>query len=485
MTQSLHIFRKDLRHLWPDLLLYAVLLVACGVVTPMSWDESNLSNTPLLLFAGLLKVLIPVFWLVLIARLIHDEALVGDTQFWITRPYEWTSLLSAKVLFVFLCVLFPFAAMEWALVLQAGANPLHTISGQVMVLMSTGLTVWLPFTVAASVTSGLQRTFIWLLCIAIFWGAALTSLGGATDPRMSLPFDNQVLGTMIGGILFGILVYQYARRRTHLSRIVFVVATLLFIAMFWSLSEGRSTGLVNLAVRHYYALSANRSLKLVFDPIAIPSEDKGAGQHSIGKLVMARLPITIQGLGPITQLDHQNVSYTIDAPGYHYSSPWRPAELQDDNLSLLLPQEALDIAGKSDARMHVSYVAQLLEPGTPQMVVAADRFSIPGNGTCGHPSTLSESDVTCRYPYQIALRTTIRAVVADQSCSSGPTHPGIETLGSRFRGNGLDPTITVPLRLGGKICPGTKLSFTDYHAAENFRLELDIPSISLDRYLVR
>ena len=103
--------------------------------------------------------------------------------------------------------------------------------------------------------------------------------------------------------------------------------------------------------------------------------------HSIGKLVMARLPIAIQGLGPITQLDHQNVSYTIDAPGYHYTSPWRPAELQDNTLSLLLPQEALDIAGNSDVRMHVSYVAQLLQPGTPQTVVVADRFSIPGNGT--------------------------------------------------------------------------------------------------------
>jgi hypothetical protein len=65
------------------------------------------------------------------------------------------------------------------------------------------------------------------------------------------------------------------------------------------------------------------------------------------------------------------------------------------------------------------------------------------------------------------------------------THPGMETLGTRFSGNGLDPTIDILLRLGGKICPGTQLTFTDYHPAENFRLELDIPSISRDRYLAR
>ena len=84
-------------------------------------------------------------------------------QFWISRPYKWNALLTAKLLFLFSCLLLPFAAMQWALVLQAGANPLQTISGQLIVLLSTGLIVWLPFSVAASVTSGLQRMFVWLL----------------------------------------------------------------------------------------------------------------------------------------------------------------------------------------------------------------------------------------------------------------------------------------------------------------------------------
>ena len=39
MIQSLHIFGKDVRHLWPDLVLYAVLLLSGSIVTPMTWDE--------------------------------------------------------------------------------------------------------------------------------------------------------------------------------------------------------------------------------------------------------------------------------------------------------------------------------------------------------------------------------------------------------------------------------------------------------------
>jgi hypothetical protein len=485
MIQSLHIFRKDLRHLWLDLLLYAALLVACSVVTPMTWNEANMSNTPLQLFAGLLKVLIPLIWLVLISRLIHDEALVGDTQFWITRPYRWTSLLSAKLIFLLFCVVLPFAVMQWALVLQAGANPLHAISGQLLVLLSTTLIVWLPFTVAASVKSVVQRMFLWLLAIVIVWGAVLTALGSSVGPRMPFPLAAELMAIVIGALLVGTLVYQYASRDTRRSRAAFVAITVLFVAMFWSLEEGEIAALVNFSVRRHYPLSTNGPLQLVFNPNVIPSQDAGKGAHTIGKLVIARLPITLQGPVPITQLDHQNVSFVIDAPGYRYTSPWRPADLLDDNLMLFLPQAALDAAHGSNVHMHISEVAQRLMPGTPHAVIVASEFRVPGDGNCRLPSRLSGDNVSCRYPYEIKLRTTIQGTVADDSCSSGPTHPGMETLGTRFSGNGLDPTISIPLRLGGKICLGTQLTFTDYHPAENFRLELDIPSISLDRYLVR
>jgi hypothetical protein len=49
----------------------------------------------------------------------------------------------------------------------------------------------------------------------------------------------------------------------------------------------------------------------------------------------------------------------------------------------------------------------------------------------------------------------------------------------------IDPLTQMTLPLGGTVCPGTPLTFVAYHPAENFRLELDIPEISLDRYAVR
>jgi hypothetical protein len=486
MIQSLHILRKDIRHLWLDLSLYVALLIASSITTPMGWNGANASNTPLHIFIGLLKIVIPIIWLVMIARLIHDESLVGDTQFWITRPYRWTSLLGAKLLFIVLCLVLPFALNQWAMVLQAGVNPLHTIPGQLLGLLQTALIVWLTFTVVASVTSTIQRMFMSMLAVGIFWGAALTILGSTAGTRMPLPFASETFAIVIGGFLVGILLYQYARRNTFASRISLVSTALLFVALFACLVEGVIQAPINFFVRHHYPLSTDGSLRLAFDPSSRPSQNNGEGELSVGKLVIVRLPVSIQGLDPTAQLDNQNASFAIDAPGYHYTSPWRPANLRDDNLMLFIPQRVLDKAHGSNVRMHLSEVAQRMLPGTPQTVTAANDFLIPGNGACHMLPNLFGNNVSCRYSFEIASRTMIRTTVADASCSSSsPTHVGIETLAARSPVNGPDPTIEIPLHLGGAVCPGTPITFTPYHPAENFRLELDIPSISLDRYLVR
>jgi hypothetical protein len=486
MIQSLHILRKDIEHLWSELSLYLILLLAASITAPMAWNWGGLSNTPLHLFISLLNILLPLIWVILIARLVHDEALVGDTQFWITRPYFWGSLLSAKLLFIAVCVVFPFAVMQWALVLQAGVNPFLTIPGQLIGLLQAALVIWLTLTVVASVTSTTQGMLTSVLATLAFWGVALTALGTIAGTRMPLPFASAIIAIVIGGLLCSILLYQYARRHTFASRIALIATAVLFIALFSCLVEGVFQAPINFFVRHHYPGSKDGSLKLVFDANHVPTQDTGEGEHVLDKQVFVRLPITIQGLDPMAQLDDQNVSFTIDAPGYHYTSPWRPADLQDETLMLLVPQKEMDASPGSNVHLQLSEVAQRLLPGTPQIVTAADEFSIPGNGTCQLLPSLSHDNVSCRYPFEIASRTMIHTTVADTYCNKAAlTHPAIATLAARSPHVGPDPTIQILLRLGGAVCPGTPLTFTAYRPAYNFRLELDIPSIKLNRYLVR
>jgi len=83
MRQALHILRKDARYLWREIGMFLVLNWLFAWKDPM-WAE----------------VLVTVTAVYLIARCIHAEPIPGDTQFWVTRPYDWKSLLGAKLLFI-------------------------------------------------------------------------------------------------------------------------------------------------------------------------------------------------------------------------------------------------------------------------------------------------------------------------------------------------------------------------------------------------
>ena len=93
MSQVLHIFRKDTRRFWPEIVfsLARLWLPWCGSIrcgghmlpSPMA-DGSDHSNIAAL--GTVVAGLVAASWALLISRVIHAESLVGDRQFWITRP---------------------------------------------------------------------------------------------------------------------------------------------------------------------------------------------------------------------------------------------------------------------------------------------------------------------------------------------------------------------------------------------------------------
>ena len=100
MRQTLHIFKKDVRHLWFEIAAAITVVVAFGFTGARRalWLADPLTNRTAAW--TMVLILLPLTWWTLIARVIHDEALPGDRQFWITRPYSWKSLLGAKALFI-------------------------------------------------------------------------------------------------------------------------------------------------------------------------------------------------------------------------------------------------------------------------------------------------------------------------------------------------------------------------------------------------
>src|SRR5580692_2001027 len=149
MTQALHIFKKDLRHLRIDiavvLALIALFAYADSHASPVWNDRNRAINAT----AQMLSILLPVSWLYLIARLVHAEPLVGDRQFWLTRPYQWPSLLAAKALFIISVISVPKAITDAIIISARGLALSHYLPGFALRELLVAIVMLLPFAALA------------------------------------------------------------------------------------------------------------------------------------------------------------------------------------------------------------------------------------------------------------------------------------------------------------------------------------------------
>ena len=83
MRITLHIFMKDTRRLRLEIAVTVALLAyLCEISTGNVWMPFRARPRPGLICYSALA------WAFLLALLFHQEPLVGDRQFWLTRPYS-------------------------------------------------------------------------------------------------------------------------------------------------------------------------------------------------------------------------------------------------------------------------------------------------------------------------------------------------------------------------------------------------------------
>jgi hypothetical protein len=120
MKQIMHIFAKDARRFWPEILISLAVTAVLVWIGVYLWSGNyDVPGRMLNYLASLLLLLVSVSWWILITRVIQAERLVGDTQFWITRPYTWESLLAAKALFLMVFLWLPFFIAQCLLLFEA------------------------------------------------------------------------------------------------------------------------------------------------------------------------------------------------------------------------------------------------------------------------------------------------------------------------------------------------------------------------------
>jgi len=119
MRLAVHIFAKDARRFWWE------ITVTLGLLLDLTYLDANRISFIPGPMEGWLNLLLPAAWAYLVALVIHDEALVGDRQFWLTRPYPWTALVTAKALFMLAFIQIPYFASDAAILVARGFQPIR------------------------------------------------------------------------------------------------------------------------------------------------------------------------------------------------------------------------------------------------------------------------------------------------------------------------------------------------------------------------
>jgi hypothetical protein len=316
MRQALHIFKKDVRHLRLE------IAIAISMVAIFAFVETR--NALMLAGAGtngtvpsnLVMLLLLLAWWTLIGRVIHDEPLPGNRQFWITRPYSWRSLLGAKALFILAFINLPMLAADMVILHACGFSVGAELSGLIWSQVLLAVFFLLPVIALSALTTGFTQLLLAILapCV-IALGVALVS------PRLALA---GLMGGFAVGyewipdcfaflVIFGagsaILFWQYTRRGTNRARafaaaaviLVVVGITLIPFSLVFRIQSWFSKQEVDVSSAHVVS---------ALDDKGLPARVVLFGDGGVGVVI----PFQIMGLPPGTSAKIERLSTEFQAP---------------------------------------------------------------------------------------------------------------------------------------------------------------------------
>jgi hypothetical protein len=282
MRQVLHIFKKDFRYLMREVALMLVLSAA------LVWMATRGPGQALT--TGTIELLLVVTACFLIARVIHAEAIPGHTQFWLTRPYRWRSLLAAKILFIVAFVNVPMLLAQLALLLIVGFPLAPQIPGLLwcQALLFAGIAV--PICALSAVTSGLVSfafSSALLLAIGLMLPGLMRHTGLLWFGSVEWIRDSVALTSLI---VFSVLIlyWQYKRRITRKSRIAGLAGVLVATAAFAFIPLGTAFDVQSRL--------SKRSLDQFALTLSLNPNSKGPVQWQRPGVVEVDLPIKVSGL---------------------------------------------------------------------------------------------------------------------------------------------------------------------------------------------
>jgi len=256
MRQAIHIFLKDSRQFRVPIaisLAWTVLIAVTAVEPWLSGPQRGAWDDAQFLVQGYGLVILAGSWVLLIALAFHADALPGDRQFWITRPFSRASLLGSKCLFVLAYITVPTMVAQGLTATLNGVPFRHFIGGLLWEQVLVTVLVVLPAAALASATSALAPFVLSLPLAALLLFA--DQLAGNWNKLEWVRTTAALL--VVTAFSTAVVLNQFYRRQTRGSRTVGLAGVLAVIVVLTTLPWNKAFALqTHTGVPHLVTLQA-------------------------------------------------------------------------------------------------------------------------------------------------------------------------------------------------------------------------------------
>jgi hypothetical protein len=302
MNQILHIFKKDVRRHWPEILIsfaFLGLYVWLTLRSPVRSSSTGISFGLAPWFSvEWIPPLMVVFWIFLVVRLVQGESLVGDRQWWVTKPYDWWKLFIAKQLFFITFVMLPLFCVQLFLLRHTGFPVLSNLGG--VLSMQLSLAEGLLF---VGIALGCLTKNLWqaaLASVAIIVASIILSSVEAKIPNYNMSssvgrwWGVSALEFVAAVMVIGALALQFARRRTWQAR------GLLLAGLFLSFASPAVKPTLKLIERDFpFVDSGSAPIHFTLAPIQpVEIPERFRYPASFSDDVSIGIPLTASGIAP-------------------------------------------------------------------------------------------------------------------------------------------------------------------------------------------
>jgi hypothetical protein len=482
MQQAWHIFLKDVRRLRYELVVVLALTAAYawlqGHWSPLFSAQNGRVNVT----AGLLRdFLLPMAWWYLASLAVYGEPLPGNRQFWVTKPYRWTSLLGAKLLFLVAFVSVPLLLADCMILTLQGFHPLASPGGLLWHEVELFAVLLLPMIALACITTSFAQVVLVVLATIvsiIVLETVLSPYGGTTMIGLSVGggwLESSLACFVLLSAALTIIILQYRARRTWVARAICVVAVLflLFGGRFLPWHTGSA-----LQSRLFRSRIDTSSITAVFAPGNRPPTTESPARQGT---VRVSLPVRLDGVpsGTTAVVDTMWAELILPNGKPTETRLYFGGSLPDTVWHDALVERSVFERWKSTTqRLHLTiHLTVLGNPRIERMPLVGGPYRVPCVGLCQFdPGGAERAAVSCRAPFRQPAYVLAQFDKYDKDITTAQQQANYSPYPAEF---GISPIsdYSWPVPTGA-----TTLAFTTMKPLAHIRRELDIPNVQLAEF---